>query len=131
MKYIKIMADYSSDGVWDEHGVMLDVDELGLPDDLFDRHYRWRQWFETALDNDDWGCEGFAEEGRKIAIEFKKFFGPDVTIVYFDEFRLENLIEQDQPREDRRVFEYEITQDMVDGNVSVKSFFEEQRYEID
>jgi hypothetical protein len=46
--YIKLMADYASDGVWDENGAMLDRDELPITGELLRDITDWCNRYESS-----------------------------------------------------------------------------------
>ena len=92
-RYVKVMADYGCEGLWDLEGCPLTEEEiqaLGLDAFILNRLKKWANWYEA---NDDWSeeselnfdYEGFAKEGKAIAIEIKKRL-PDYAIWYFDEW---------------------------------------------
>lgn len=88
-KYIKIMADYSSTGLWDRDGMMLELDEVPLPFWWVPKFKRWTEWYE---ENDDYmedsivdfQYQKFAAAGEDLATQLAKVL-PDWQIWYFNE----------------------------------------------
>jgi len=79
-KYIMVMADYMTDGLWHKNGTPLCDDEikkLELDIFLLKRLNKWCDWYES---NDDWSVnskhdfeyEKFADEGLQIAKQIHK-----------------------------------------------------------
>jgi hypothetical protein len=103
-RWVRIMADYSADGVWHRDGCGDSADELPVGADLIARIRRWQAWYEQDDPRDPdarFDVEAFAAEGRAIAQAVKAAL-PDWTVVYFDEA----ACRRGGPRE---TFEYEIT----------------------
>ena len=92
-KMIKVMAEYTTRGLWDGFdGPPLtdeEISELNLDMFVLNRLKKWTDWYE---DNDDWSDESlgdfdyaaFATEGLAIAQAIKARL-PEFTIWYFDE----------------------------------------------
>jgi len=89
-KYVRIMADYSSTGIWDRAGIMLNVEEV--PELPFWWIPRLKAWTEKYEDNDDYmedsqsdfPYEEFAAEGLELAQSLATILA-DWEIWYFDE----------------------------------------------
>lgn len=102
-KWVRIMADYCADGVWQKDGAGTTADDLPVPSGLIERLRTWQRKF----DGDDQVKEPeFSLEGLLIAKEIKGHL-PDWTIVYFDNAAVERLNPQ-WDVEDRSGFEYEV-----------------------
>lgn len=110
-KYIKVMADFCADGLWDEEGLIeWEHPDLNLPDDIIQRLDAWQQWHDK--DNQDYLEESertkefdraaFSIEGLKIARAIKVYLGEDWTVMYFDDKKYHDTIV------DRGVYEYEV-----------------------
>ena len=105
-KWVRIMCDYSADGVWRKDGAGTSAEELPISSALLARLRAWQETYERLdpvfPEGRDLTAEiaAFSEDGRQIA-RAVKWELPDWTIVYFDEERSGSHI----PRE---VFEYEI-----------------------
>lgn len=96
-KYIMVMADYMTDGLWHKNGTPLCDDEikkLELDIFLLKRLNKWCDWYET---NDDWSVnskhdfeyEKFADEGLQIAKQIKKSLAKKgFDVWYCDEYAL-------------------------------------------
>jgi hypothetical protein len=84
--WVRIMADYSADGVWAKDGAAETADELPISDELRARLRAWQRWFDVEADSDYFNAVGFSEEGRQIALAIKSEL-PNWTVVYFDEAR--------------------------------------------
>ena len=72
--YIRLMADYASDGVWSESGAMADRDTLPIGSDLKAEIARWCADYEESqfyLDpgerSVDFDAEAFNSRGEAIA----------------------------------------------------------------
>jgi hypothetical protein len=90
-KWVRIMADYAADGVWDKTGAGCCADELPIEPTLVERLRAWQAWFDDLSDdnerNPDWDAAAFAREGLAIARAVKAAL-PDWTVIYFDEAAL-------------------------------------------
>lgn len=90
-KFIKVMADFSSTGLWDRQGVMLELTDI--PELPFWFSKELVPWCEKYEDYDfdmedaenDFPLEEFAAEGKVLAQKLAKAM-PDWEIWYFDEF---------------------------------------------
>ncbi len=107
-KWIRVMCDYSAEGLWDRDDCAASVNELPIPDALRQRLLKWQEWHDIHDYNEkppieiDW--KAFSAEGLAIAREIKKTL-PDWTVIYFDEEKSNASWHEGQPR----TFEYEIT----------------------
>lgn len=106
-KWVRIMADYGSSGIWERGGASVEDSELPISDALKGRLFAWCIWFESSeyyLPKTDrtapFDAKAFATEGLAIAREIKAAL-PDWTVIYRDVARTEN-----EPRLD---VEYEVT----------------------
>jgi hypothetical protein len=114
-RWVRVMADYCSDGLWQRDGCMMSRDELPISAELRARHAKWCQWYESnndyegeAITFDYWN---FSIEGEEIARLIKDEL-PDWTVIYFDEKKCLSATGttatddlDDVPRD---LFEYEI-----------------------
>jgi hypothetical protein len=107
-RWVRIMCDYSADGVWHKDGCGDDADQLPIEKTLIDRIRRWQDWYETGLRDADFDVKAFSAEGLSIARAVKEFL-PDWTVIYFDEAALA----QASPGSPRHVYEYEIRLDSI------------------
>lgn len=99
-KWVRVMADHSSDGFWQRDGVMMSDTDLPISAALLERHRAWCVWFDNQDESFD--VAGFSAEGLALAKAIKIEL-PDWTVLYFDESKID--LKRDQPREE---FEYEI-----------------------
>jgi hypothetical protein len=111
-KWIRLMADHSSTGIWLRDGTMAEPDELPMSSHLRARIETWSGWYESnqsylfphertiAFDYKSYSLEGLAI-ARAIKAEL-----PDWTVVYFEEAACEET--RDSPSRVRETFEYEI-----------------------
>lgn len=142
-RWVRVMCDYSADGVWSKGGGSFDCTALPITPQLVWRIRQWQVDYErsgywTGEFGLEGGLEAFAETGLHIAIEMKRQL-PDWTIVYSDARRrapeasatelsdiratliegddLERALEAAQLYTDRfrAWFEYEITSDVVES----------------
>ena len=112
IKYVRVMADYCADGLWDKDGSMIELPcpELNLPDDMLQRLEAWQSWFtkdcqdyiEELKRTVEFDRKAFSSEGLKIARAIKVYLGEDWTVVYFDDKKYHDTIV------DRSVYEYEV-----------------------
>jgi len=121
-RWIRVMCDFSADGVWDREGCDASPDDLPISTALKTRIYAWQEDFET-LDPMDGPVDPehfaqFVDEGFQIAIEMKIRL-PDWTIIYHDDGRAQELhrksyvdVKNSADRY-RTWFEYEITDAVV------------------
>jgi hypothetical protein len=120
-KWVRIMCDYSADGLWDRDGSANTVDELPVSEDLKQRIRTWQESYD-AIDDDPWkqppvtDWSEFAKVGLEIAKSVKLNL-PDWSIFYFDEQKyFEKPFEDYIPtKRSRKYYEYEIIID-VEGN---------------
>lgn len=113
-KWVRIMCDYSADGVWAKNGGAAMLSSLPVSPDLLGRIRRWQDWFETSpIDDSGWpDIDAFCEEGEEIARVVKAAL-PDWTVVYFHEAKYEAVWKGLSCKERKNVprdrYEYEIT----------------------
>lgn len=110
-KWVRVMTDYSSDGLWAKDGCAVDDQELPVSTELKQRLSVWCANYEKSefylppeeRRNGQFDLIAHGKEGRDIARAIKAEL-PDWTVVYFDEAVLE-IVGRDAPRGS---FEYEI-----------------------
>jgi hypothetical protein len=107
-RWVRIMCDYSADGVWHKDGAGDSADKLPLERTLIERIRRWQDWYETQLDDANFDVNAFSAEGLSIARAVKNSL-PDWTVIYFDEAELARA----SPGAPRSVFEYEVRLDSI------------------
>lgn len=109
MNYLRLMADYSSSGMWDKEGVMVDINEIPISNELKHHIQAWVAWYDTYSntydeDNDKtqhyFDAEIFAAHGLQLAKMLKQEL-PSWKIIYFDEFAI-------APNAPRTQYEYEV-----------------------
>ena len=84
-KYIKIMADYYSSGLWDEDGINLDTSTLGLSSEILGKLKIWNQRYDDADCDFIWEEFGqFVINGENIAASIKRLW-PKCQVEYFNE----------------------------------------------
>ena len=108
MKWVRVMADYCSDGLWDHEGTMMGRDSLPISTQLKTRHEQWCLWYEKNTKNVPFDYSEFSKEGREISHAIKTEL-PDWTVIYFDEGALDQCIDDDIGINAREKYEYEIT----------------------
>ncbi|MGJ0532784.1 hypothetical protein [Methylocystis sp.] len=121
-RWVRVMADYSCDGVWDIEGNSCGVEELPISPALVERLGRWQAQYEAiedALDEEnrlrresDW--TNFSAEGLAIARAVKAEL-PGWTVFYFDEARA-CVAYLDGKRQRPSAVEYEILLDDKSGD---------------
>lgn len=122
-KWVRIMADYGAEGIWDKRGFSREPESIPLSCELSTRVYAWQDWYDRQctdyLPENQLDVVAFAAEGLAIARAVKAAL-PDWTIIYFDEARLAEARRErtGQPfaSEDRARFEYEIFLPLENGS---------------
>lgn len=107
-KYVKLMPDYCSSGLWTINGAMMEWSSLPVSEELKDRIHLWVSDYDQnnpTFDDDEVDPDVFdigfhSAQGVELAKEIKREL-PDWTVVYFNE----SLINRDGPRTE---YEYEI-----------------------
>jgi len=102
-KWVRIMCDFSADGVWDKEGRACSADELPIPTHVKTMIGGWQAWYEHSDHSDmtPWfDASAHAAFGLFIARLVKRSL-PDWTVIYFDEAEY-------RPGKARTAFEYEI-----------------------
>lgn len=117
-KWVRIMADFSADGVWNKQGELCDLDGLPISGDLKNRIAIWMDWYDCDADSTDLNASPFdvrlfTKQGLDIARDVKREL-PDWTVIYFDEEKSNESI-QDGLIENRNHFEYEIQSEETRG----------------
>ena len=88
LRWVRIMAVYGSDGVWQMDGTEGVLDDLPVPRSLRDRLDAWQTIYDAHDEMDEdaprLDVPAFAAEGRAIARAVKAAL-PDWTVVYHDE----------------------------------------------
>jgi hypothetical protein len=82
-RWVRVMADYGSAGLWDHDGAPLNPNRLPLSPKLRERLARWCVRFQRSFEREI-DLDTFAAEGRAIARAVKTEL-PDWSIVYFDD----------------------------------------------
>jgi len=110
-KWVRVMADYASDGLWDMDGLCASAEELPISELLQARLAAWCAWHDRDCEDylpvdkrtSEFPVAEFTSEGLAIARAIKAEL-PDWTVVYLDESRL-RLGDRTQLLEE---FEYEV-----------------------
>lgn len=111
-KYVRVMADHMSSGLWGNQGMMLEPGVVTLTPQLEVRLAAWvsnynkncKDYLSNAVDSDEFDWDKHSADGLAIAKAIKAEL-PDWKVVYFDEAKLT------YENQDRREFEYEIHAD--------------------
>ena len=104
-RWIRVMADYSADPLWDRDGCMAEVDDLPVSAALQERLLGWAEWYESnrAWEGDhSFDFEPFARLGLELARAVKREL-PDWTVIYWDEAAYHR-----NSKGPRECYEYEI-----------------------
>jgi len=119
-RWVRVMADYSSEGLWHKDGCAAAAEDLPVSEALSARLRAWCDLYEESTeylpvdhpDRKPFDVAAFAAEGREIAKAIKAEL-PDWTVIYLDEAELEAVIAEGSPRdgapEYRQRFEREIS----------------------
>jgi len=111
-KYLRVMADYSSTGLWNKDGSNVDVGDYALSPETVKALSDWCDLYET---NDDYleesdrkhpmfDLQAFSAQGLDVAKAIKRDL-PDYNVIYFDEFKLTTVR---RTWRDRLAYEYPI-----------------------
>lgn len=88
LRWLRIMAVYGSEGVWQMDGTEGMLDDLPVPRALRDRLDAWQAVYDEHDDMDEdapkLDLDAFAAEGLAIARAVKAAL-PDWTVIYHDE----------------------------------------------
>jgi hypothetical protein len=112
-KWVRVMCDFSAEGLWRSDGASIDSSEIPISQGLKDRLRAWQDNYEKNCEvylppseqKRHLDLKAFSDEGREIARAIKAEL-PDWTVVYFDEAKRPDIY---SPGQDRSVFEYKIT----------------------
>lgn len=110
-KWVRVMCDFSAEGVWAKDGAGIGMDELPISREIKQRLLEWQEWFERDNENylppsqrtTTFDVAAFSKEGLEIAKAIKAEL-PDWTVVYFDEGKSS----AGNRASDRSGFEYEV-----------------------
>ncbi len=117
VKWLRLMCDYSAEGVWNHRGAATSLARYPISDALAARILAWQNWYECMLGDEtgaarwsDFFGTDFSEAGRTLAQAVKQEL-PDWTVVYFDDARWKEVYQQGLDRTDpkvRALYEYEM-----------------------
>lgn len=110
-KWVRVMTDYGSDGLWNKSGAAVDAESLPVSDALKAQLAAWCERYEKSgfylapedRQNASFDVVAHGNEGRVIARAIKAHL-PDWTVIYYDEAVYE-IVGSDAPR---GCYEYEI-----------------------
>lgn len=107
-RWVRIMCDYSAEGVWDRQGRAVRAEDLPVPSDIHRMLLGWQEWYEAAdpsvAGRLPFDTAAHAAFGLFIARKVKRAL-PDWTVIYFDASKVARDNRRDQPRHH---YEYEI-----------------------
>lgn len=84
-KYVKLMADYCSSGVWDENGTNVDIDTIPMHYWLKSLIEQWQAWYDReGMEEDKFDVKAFTKQGFALAMKLKQNL-PDWEVWYFSE----------------------------------------------
>lgn len=113
-KWVRIMPDWCSSGIWDKNGANCDESELPVTSELIERIKAWQLRFdkqdiylEPTVESEE-EAENIAVENLLIAIEVAKQL-PDWTVVVHNGGTFD--LEQDQYRNSVITADMEVNQD--------------------
>lgn len=83
------MPDFSSSGIWENLGGMIDYEELKLPQELINEFESWIRYYDTCFESDySTFKKGKAKKlntwGIELANKLKKLY-PEIPVVYAGE----------------------------------------------
>ena len=84
-KYVKLMADFCSTGVWNEKGASIDIDSLPIHFWLKTMINEWQATYDReGFDMFAFNVKAFSKNGYALAVKLKQNL-PDWTVMYYDE----------------------------------------------
>lgn len=83
-KYIKVMADYYSTGLWNSRGTSVDPKQIPIPFWLTEELDDWCLRYDLTGMSCDFDVDSFNRVGYSIAVKIKQAL-PDWKVLYFDE----------------------------------------------
>jgi len=106
-KYLKIMCDYTAEGVWTRRGATSPY-LLPLSDELREKLVDWNGIFDIGLEESGLTWEQFNAMGLDLAKQVKKEL-PDWTIYFYDEMAYPG--DEEAEKIDGQPWVYEIIED--------------------
>lgn len=112
MTYVRVMAEYCADPVWDIDGMMMSLEELPVEEALRADLRNWCDWYDRDCkdflpDPPPFPHAEFAGQGLALAKRVKAML-PDWTVIYWDENGWRSAyLENDT--DNRARYEYEVT----------------------
>lgn len=106
-KWVRVMCDYSAEGLWAKDGCAMDIESLPVSRSVCFDLGAWQAFYEhqpTQEPMPEKELKWFSVRGLVIAKAIKTEL-PDWTVIYFDEGKIRHGDLQ-QPRSE---FEYEVT----------------------
>lgn len=119
-KYLRVMADYDSSGLWDNKG--LEVIPEDIPEIPFWFIPKLKAWANEYEDNDsyledsenDFPLKEFSEKGLELAQKLAKVM-PDWEIWYYDEHKMVQSLDENE--------KFTNTNDLLDSMVDRSGYF--------
>ena len=99
-RWVRVMADYMQDGIWERSGLAGDPADLPVSKALAERIAAWQTRFDREAGMEGFDAAGFAAEGLAVARAVKAEL-PGWTVVYYDQARA-------QAQKPGEPFEYEV-----------------------
>ena len=117
-RWVRILADYSCEGVWQQDGNPADLEELPISEELRKQFLAWQEEYnrlwDIYLEDEEYSSEpfpgwhSFSEWGLELAKSVKVQL-PDWTVIYFDnEKSWARGYDDTGKRRPRSYYEYEI-----------------------
>lgn len=89
-KYVKLMPEFMSEGVWDREGIHMSLDDLPIQYWLKGMIRSWIAEYDrgySGMEDGTFDMEWFAKQGYALAVKLKQTL-PDWTVMYFDEHKM-------------------------------------------
>lgn len=83
-KYVRLMADFCSSGVWSEDGANMCISKVPMHFWLKQMINDWQAWYDREADSDNFDVSTFSKHGYALAVKLKQNL-PDWTVIFFDE----------------------------------------------
>ena len=89
-KYVKLMPEFMSEGVWDREGIHMQLDDLPIQFWLKTMIRQWIAQYDqgySGMDDSTFDMAWFSKQGYALAVKLKQHL-PDWTVMYFDENKM-------------------------------------------
>ncbi len=106
-KWVRILADFCADPVWEKGGGNADLADLPVSTELSILLDAWAVRYSRFADKPDFNIQEHSDRGLALARQVKEEL-PEWTVIYLDEARAME-VSHEHIEERRSYYEYEIT----------------------